>query len=115
MTQWVVLPADVFDALELSALAHDGVGAARRFYAGRPHCIVGHAQFLDGITHKEGMRIDEGATVYLGHEVCDALIDAFGRSLYKVAEMNDRMLEIGELVSWDEWCRRMNVVRGYDA
>ena len=49
ITQWT-LDADVYDALELSAEAHGGVGAGAYFDFGGPLCIIGHASFLDNVS-----------------------------------------------------------------
>lgn len=116
-----VLPADVYDALELSALVHGGIGATVRFLPdnGAPCCIVGHAQFLDGLNADSGM---DGCDRYVAGEVGAALETAFGESLYQVALTNDErlyrvaltneaVLGIREVIPWEEWCKRLNVVR----
>ena len=43
-----VLPADVYDALELSAWAFGGIGAKSMYdAAGYPLCLLGHIAFAD--------------------------------------------------------------------
>lgn len=114
-----VLPADVYDTLELSALAFGGIGAGD-FWDGvaiddaknrAPCCVFGHAAFSEdpptGIYHtyfppstEVSIAMDEsGLTV----DTNDAAVQAInGR---KAALWDAR-------VSFDEWCRELGVTRG---
>jgi hypothetical protein len=97
-----VLPPDVYDALELSALAYGGIGGGA--YVDRendsafspaiaPRCIIGHARWLAGT----------------GGPVEDA-IESIGIDPH----VNDEVILSGnhERISWAEYCRRANIVRG---
>lgn len=42
-----VLPADVYDALEFSALVYGGIGAGRSFDGPVPVCLFAHAEHAD--------------------------------------------------------------------
>jgi len=140
--QKVVLPADVYDALELSALIHGGIGSgclskpSDEIVAGSddsfwgpeyvevPSCIIGHALFLDGYSYSEN-HYREGAS-----PVTDALVEAFPALLDEVNETTSAFGIICEIESlndntvdeyaknqeatltWKQWTKRMRVVRG---
>jgi hypothetical protein len=40
----ITLPADIFDALELSAYAHGGIGAGLVSVGDAPFCLIGHVK-----------------------------------------------------------------------
>lgn len=99
-----VLPADVFDALELSALAFGGIGRGRyahgedtdalRDGSGSPCCVVGHCAMLTG----EGV---------FGNEALRAL------SRIGIGEdENDDAVPKGRRLSWPAYCAKLNIVRG---
>jgi hypothetical protein len=100
-----VLPADVYDALELSAEAYGGVGVHHWFedVAGEniPCCIQGHGFFVDN-----------------GYgDVLRALTSAFDGHSFSVVSANDGCFTIEERtakarIPFAEWCDRLNVVRG---
>lgn len=82
-----MLPADVYDTLELSALAYGGIGGGFYFSHGIPCCPLGHARAA-GILWRELFAADINECV------------------------NDHALgDAGQRVSFEEWCRRLNVVR----
>lgn len=98
-----VLPADVYDALELSAYVYKGVG---RWYMeednGAPNCIIGQARFLDDASwtgevettlRKAGINIVSNDDI-----VRDAINAGKGKK-------NGR-------ISWREYVKRANIVRG---
>jgi hypothetical protein len=96
-----VLPADVYDTLELSAYAFGGIGGMWPTENGRPHCAVGHAHF----------------TEWGCGEVCNALKTA----LEYVANVNDSAVarinarkgaDPAARVTFREWCDELGVVRG---
>lgn len=97
MTGQRVLPPDVFDALEFSALVYGGIGwniwylydDNRQVRA--PVCYVGHLAFVGVIP-----------------EATTAETRQFGIS----GNDNDAVFDGDELyVPFAEWCRRLNVVR----
>ena len=95
-----VLPADVWDTLELSALAFEGIGAGHMFDADIPLCVVGHACYADS---------PSGA-------VEDALwaADIWGPSNdFAVRTINRRRGTYSEArVPFEDWAKELNVVRG---
>lgn len=106
------LPADVYDALEMSAEAFGGVGAFTPFSYDYevPQCIIGHAAFLDGKTSPNND---------LDGEVMMALLCAFGfERPVSVGYENDGAIE-GKIsrdndwrVPFAVWCAELGVVRG---
>lgn len=96
MTAPRVLPADVYDTLELSALAYGGIGG--RDWTDRhdrPLCVMGHA-----IEAAPDFR-SEYTPFY----------KALVRANIHLAT-NDAAVPSRRRVSFREWCRRLNVVRG---
>jgi hypothetical protein len=98
MNKPIRMPADVYDTLEFSALAFGGIGKAvwyewdemRNKVA--PVCPLGHLCFAGAVEDEMPKR-------------------AFGLSLRR----NDWALDDvwpGQRIHFDEWCRRLNVVRG---
>jgi hypothetical protein len=90
------LPADVYDTLELSALAYGGIGHGQLYteFGNResgPCCALGHAYLAD-----------------VGRDMENALLAA------KIdGAKNDAAFRADEgRISFAEWCRRLNVVRG---
>jgi hypothetical protein len=106
----ITLPADVYDALELSAIAYGGIGEGtfgdwKDGNGTGPRCIVGHAWCLR-----------EGQPAHAGSAVSQAL-SAAGIDV----SFNDRLVKraldegagIGDdRISWDEYVKRGNIVRG---
>ena len=98
-----VLPADVYDALEFSALVEDGIGAGRKFVVstvGRvPYCIYGHANALCG---------------ECGDALRAAGIRAIGDNDRAVADINARKRTGNRdaRVSFADWCAELGVERG---
>ena len=95
-----VLPADVYDALELSAYAYGGVGGGRFWDVGTeevPFCIHGHAEFVGTREH--------------GDEVVRALYAA-GITIDANDVTVDQLAPKGGRISFRRWCRALNVVRG---
>lgn len=106
-----VLPADVFDALEFSALVFGGIGAGRFTEGGglmaarngtaAPICAHGYACFLDGWTDFGCARAL--SRVSIGVPAND---DA-------VAHLNgQRGRDSGSRISFADWCRELGVERG---
>ena len=97
------LDKDVYDALELSALAHGGIGADRtfdysEFYADpTPCCLMGHVDMIAGRSLDEVGRVID-SNYFARHEIIAALCTATGEN-YLVG-FNDRHV------------RRVNAKRG---
>jgi hypothetical protein len=102
-----VLPADDYDTLEFSALAFGGVGRGVCFSDGSilgasptalPVCLVGHAYAVDPSPDYE-LRCRLGIDVYANDEAVKRINRRKGRGI------NTR-------VSWKEYTRELNIVRG---
>jgi hypothetical protein len=110
----IVLPADVYDALEFSVMEY-GIGANTLFACddndaiGVPVCLFGHAYFLaadyDG---NDAMR--EILAPFYKHGVYpafsndDAIADALG--------YEDRYdIPAGARLTWEQYCKARNIVR----
>lgn len=105
-----VLPADVFDALEFSALVYGGIGSLRRteereksfedlrIGVATPRCVFGHALFLDGAGAMcEEALISVDINVYTNDDAVKAV--------------NERKGGVGR-VSFADWCAELGVERG---
>lgn len=110
-----VLPADVYDALELSALAFGGIGAGRLHdgvHAGNcPVCIYGHAIFANncyGLFDRNNPietaldNMGKAGDDYFAPLVSDGAVLAINSRLGRPA--NSR-------VTFKEWCKELNVTR----
>lgn len=96
-----VLPADVYDTLELSALAYDGIGAGRFCRDNTPCCVFGHAYRavavgLDVIT-------DALRSAGIGINNNDEAVERINKRKNKPFDTR---------VSFAEWCAELGVVRG---
>lgn len=105
-----VLPADAYDALELSALAFGGIGAGKFTSDGVgdgdgptdiPVCAIGHAQACDA-RPAGPTRIALWCANVLASD-SDRAVRAINKRLGKPSEAR---------VAFEEWCRKLNVVRG---
>lgn len=113
MTEKRTLPADVYDALELSALAFGGIGRGAYLDwdfdgddAKAPRCILGHAAWL----------VDDLRVMSDG-EVCSVLYEQLGNAESvndtAVRSINWRRGRDGDRrVSFKAWCKELNVERG---
>lgn len=93
-----VLPKDVFDTLELTCLVFHGIGPASYYFGDAPLCYVGHlaaAQAIPSVSVREPFGITETDN--------DEAVYAINRR--KKVNRNLR-------VSWEEYCRELNIVRG---
>lgn len=111
-----VLPAAVFDALELSALIHGGIGAGMWWVweweggtiggvlsSAMPYCAEGHANFLDGgLTRRPVAR----ALTVAG--ICVGTNDDAVRAINK----RRRSGPSGARVPFRLWTRHLEVQRG---
>lgn len=110
----ITIPADIYDTLELSALAFGGIGAGTFTSlddAGLvPFCALGHLGSGTSIGYEHDYR---AARV--------ALREAFGEAGYTVTMANDAAVREINLrkgnptavrVTFEEWCEELNVVRG---
>lgn len=99
------LPADVYDALELSALVYGGIGA-RYFWdesgpSRSPCCIYGHAHALG-----DNVRADEIFDAFHATGVSTSASDN------AVWVINDRRGTRNQRISFEDWCAEMGVRRG---
>lgn len=102
-----VLPADVYDTLELSALVWGGIGAdAYHDDRGCPLCVYGHAYSAVG----------PGET-----STPASVLSAFtnsrpistGNNDHAVHAINRRKgTHLRARVTFEEWCAELNVIRG---
>lgn len=102
----IVLPADVYDTLEFSALVHGGVGGGDWFTGVTmeyPWCIHGHAAWVTEGGYKTSL---SPQLRYAGLGV-DANDDA-------VRAINSRLgrRNLFARVTWEEYCAALNIVRG---
>jgi hypothetical protein len=105
-----VLPADVYDALELSALAYGGIGQPEIHRGEAPCCLYGHLAEVSGTDSIWELRpeIDEALTRpelygYVDGDTSDIAVRKINRSLGKPVESR---------VSFKQWCKELGVVRG---
>jgi hypothetical protein len=87
-----IIPADVYDTLELSAHAHGGIGLDQMYLKDRktPCCLLGHIEEAAG-------KSDAGFDYSAQNEMMDAIRDAQGSSSISgendtaVAQINQRL------------------------
>ena len=99
-----VLPADVYDALEFSALVEGGIGAGRYFVNGGkmvPYCIYGHAYELDR---------ECGSTVLAALANAGVSVSVNDRAVHAINKR--RRQPRYARVSFADWCAEMGVERG---
>lgn len=105
-----VLPADVYDALDLSALAFGGIGGGRvKDDCFTPLCAAGHARFLDSgkANGRAGVVRDTLDAVFVGDDFVVGVNDR------AVAAINRRKgAPSYARVTFEEWSQELNVVRG---
>lgn len=111
-----VLPADVFDALELSALAFGGIGAGawyedttgERYVGWRddrvPFCAIGHAEFVDA-----GVAVAALKAVGIDIGLNDISVQAIN---LRKNPRPERSLDLQKRVPFRDWCSELGVVRG---
>jgi hypothetical protein len=103
-----VLPADVYDTLELSALVFDGIGRLRLRNGDRgdrPCCIHGHA-YASEHQYGWGMEGEMSSSLFSAQVSTYVNDDA-------VAAINKRKhLPFDTRVSFPDWCAELDIVRG---
>jgi len=95
-----VLPAEVFDLLELAAEAHGGIGCGAMYAdceAQEPLCAHGLLEFAKG----------EGGWNYQPELLAVGLSPGRNDGAFKFKEH-----QRGQRLSFKEWCRRLGVGRG---
>ena len=118
----IVLPADVYDTLELSAHVYGGIGAGR-FYEYKesmfgnsdpiaPMCLVGHIEDVanDDFDNAGNDAVKEIAQIIereLGSTVLTVFNDRAVETINKRKNAPD-----DARVSWEEYCTELNIVRG---
>ena len=124
-----VMAADVYDALELSALIHGGIGTDCFDVVGPdsesvPCCIMGHAMWLDGTlsTWLQGPagEVEHGVAKAFGvtlpntpsrfKAAAEDIYDANDCAVTTAIECN--LANEQSKISWRQWCQRLSVVRG---
>ena len=100
-----VLPADVYDTLELVAYAYGGIGAVRLYdlSGGEPYCIYGAAGFATGTSGYESPVAEALRRAYIGIVTNDVAVAAINRRRGKPERAR---------VPFRLWCKELNVVRG---
>jgi hypothetical protein len=101
-----VLPADVYDALELSALVYGGIGAGWYYWPPMgvspgeeiPHCIFGHADACDG-------EVIQPALMKVG---IDTVVN--DDAVHAVQKRKPSMDT--PRITFKQWCKELGVVRG---
>lgn len=112
-----ILPADVFDALELGAEAFGGIGGGSYYEPNktdygvdfnRPMCAIGMARFVEG---QDGWNhsVEPGLETTLRA----AGINGF-ESDVAVATVNRRLRAASDVarVPFSDWCAELGIVRG---
>lgn len=120
-----VLPADVYDTMELIAEAYGGIGADRTYVnkdekfqhivreaERRPMCLIGFCRFASdsGVIFDNTLMAifdDLGINYYDNNK---AVYKAIG--LENEHEYSPRYAANPIRISWQEWCKQLNVVRG---
>jgi hypothetical protein len=107
----VVLPADMYDALELSAHAHGGIGAPRVFDVGdaTPCCFYGHASFVTNNGPEDSINN------VISDKLCKHIAGPGYYSDEAVYAINVRLgkgSRCGDRVTFKQWAKEMNIVRG---
>jgi hypothetical protein len=93
------MDANLYDALEMTALAYGGIGRGNLTReGGAPSCFYGHVGFLAGAYYCSP------GTDPIWDLARDTGIDAY--------RDNDRVVPPGRRLSWREFCRRLHIVRG---
>lgn len=118
-----VLPPDVYDTLELAALAYGGVGAGRFFddsttrrldKASVPYCIHGMAYVAGDFRYTDDT-LDDGDVQTISNALHAVGISFIVHDM-AVRAINARHgktgLQRNERVPFAAWCRELNVVRG---
>jgi hypothetical protein len=99
-----VLPADVYDTLEFSALVYGGIGAGWTVdSAGIPLCVIGHADQAVEDDWMDGPVVCALWCVGMSGSVNDGAVGRINER--KGAPENTR-------VTFAEWCEELGIVRG---
>lgn len=98
-----VLPAKVYDAIQLSALMYGGIGAGRWADGEVPVCYVGHLHATGNI--KSLLALDPFGISELHN---DEAVMGCRLTLPVTLDVGKRAGRI----SFEEWCKRLDVVRG---
>lgn len=104
MSEKRVLPAEVFDALQMSAAMYGGIGAFDRFTTnGVPICYVGHLEYagLSTVPH------------------CDVHGERYGiamrdndHAVANIARRHGQFGDSGYRATFEEWANELGVCRG---
>lgn len=112
------VPALLYDTLEQSAIAYEGIGAGDYWRiegtVAIPHCVWGHAYFtglLGGYTTPVPQELRERAERLIAHPVM-----SIKHNDGAVRAINDRKgaLDRQQKVTWEEYCAERRIIRGPD-
>lgn len=104
-----VLPADVYDALEFSALAFGGIGAGsywgecRGEEIDKPMCAIGHRWAIAPGEGEDSVTWAAFVSADIEEYVNDAAVRAINARLGKPQDSR---------VTFEQWCKELNVIRG---
>jgi hypothetical protein len=113
MSKPIVLPADVYDTLHFSALAFGGIGGGsledHATMPPEPRCFIGHLEAA-------GVPVDR-PKLYGQHPIYGITADDSDNAVVEVNRTLGNVRTYGRRSYWaripfEEWCRRLNVVRG---
>lgn len=110
-----VLPADVFDALELSAHVLGGIGGRWLEYPlsddGQPYCIYGQSAFVtdsnDAFENEVARALDKALATFSG----DGSGPTVNNNAVEAINRRKGMLSIAR-VSWREYTKETGLTRG---
>lgn len=109
-----VLPADVYDTLELSALAYGGIGAGLLIRLDEPCCAIGQmieAGVPINLPEQYGDFPVYGFTARESDDAVEAINSLHGNTIdWRVGTW--RRVGTWDRVPFAAWCHRLNVVRG---
>ena len=118
-----VLPADVYDTLELAAEAFGGIGGGPFYLDGDvfedsrerltcPNCAHGLALFAEGLGYARSYHDEEYGLSHLREALDAAGINA-SENDWGVAQINARKRrDENTRVTFEEWVAQFNIVRG---
>jgi hypothetical protein len=110
-----VLDADVYDALQLSAMIYGGIGCpfdTGEFEYRCPCCLVGHINFLCGDQKEEDEIFARTSGLALTSFESDSAVEAVLVRKGVVGEKEEAWDKPYPRISFPEWCAELGVVRG---
>lgn len=110
----IILPADIYDALEMSVMEYR-IGRIRAHTEdGYPVCISGHMQFITLFNPRTTLN-----SILETQHIFNIVREAFARAGYSsFVTANDNAIEAitlrtrNEKTDWATYCKELNIVRG---